>query len=59
MDSLGKLKIESKDDVRKRLGRSPDQADALLYAFWSPAFTASMPGLAGLMGRDLLAGTRG
>lgn len=31
----GKLIIESKDDIRKRLGRSPDVADAVVYAFWT------------------------
>ncbi|KKN08642.1 hypothetical protein LCGC14_1054590 [marine sediment metagenome] len=29
----GKIKIESKDDMRKRLRRSPDRADTLAYAF--------------------------
>jgi hypothetical protein len=33
MDSSGKIKIEKKDDVIKRLGRSPDSAEALLLAF--------------------------
>lgn len=28
-----KIKIESKDDMKKRLGRSPDKADALALAF--------------------------
>lgn len=36
MDSKGKIKIEAKDEVRKRLGRSPDSADALLLAFVDP-----------------------
>jgi hypothetical protein len=30
----GRIKIESKDDIKKRLGHSPDLADALVYAFW-------------------------
>lgn len=30
----GKIKIESKDDIRTRIGRSPDNADALLLAFY-------------------------
>lgn len=34
MDSRGKVKVELKDQVRARLGRSPDRADALLMAFW-------------------------
>jgi hypothetical protein len=29
-------KIESKSEYKKRLGRSPDKADALLLAFYSP-----------------------
>jgi hypothetical protein len=31
----GKVKLESKDDTRARLGRSPDRADAVAMAFWS------------------------
>jgi hypothetical protein len=34
-DSAGRIKIESKDDTRKRIRRSPDDADALLLAFYS------------------------
>lgn len=34
MDSYGKIKIEAKKEVIKRLGFSPDQADALLLAFY-------------------------
>lgn len=33
IDSNGKILVESKDDIRARLGRSPDMADALLMAF--------------------------
>lgn len=33
LDAGGKIKIEKKDDVIKRLKRSPDRADALLLAF--------------------------
>lgn len=33
VDSNGKVKIEPKDKVIKRLGRSPDSAEALLLAF--------------------------
>jgi hypothetical protein len=59
MDNKGKVLIESKDDVRKRLGRSPDQADALLLAFWSPAYEASWSGMSALASTNLLSGTRG
>ena len=38
LDTSGRIKVESKDDIRERLkGRSPDHADALLLAFHSPA----------------------
>jgi hypothetical protein len=31
-----KYKIEKKEDIRTRLGRSTDRADALIHAFWMP-----------------------
>ena len=38
----GKIQVEAKDDIKKRLGRSPDRADAFvmgLYALsWVPSF---------------------
>lgn len=34
LTSRGLIQIESKDEVRKRIGRSPDDADALLLAFY-------------------------
>lgn len=33
IDNAGRIRIESKDDMRKRLRRSPDRADTLAYAF--------------------------
>lgn len=33
INNSGKIQIESKDDMRKRLRRSPDRADTLAYAF--------------------------
>lgn len=30
----GVIQIESKDDIRKRLGHSTDSADAVIHAFW-------------------------
>jgi hypothetical protein len=36
MDSKGKIKIEKKDQVIKRLKVSPDRAEALLLAFYQP-----------------------
>lgn len=32
----GKVKVESKETTQKRLGRSPDDADALLLAYYQP-----------------------
>jgi hypothetical protein len=32
--SGGKIQVESKDDIRKRLGRSTDDGDAVVQAFW-------------------------
>jgi phage terminase large subunit len=35
-DAQGRQKVESKDDIKKRLGRSPDRADALCLSTYSP-----------------------
>lgn len=35
IDSSGRVKVEDKDETRKRIGRSPDWADALLLAFYT------------------------
>lgn len=35
--SGGKLRVESKDDIRKRIGRSTDRADAVVQAFYTVA----------------------
>jgi len=32
--SGGKIQIESKDDIKKRIGRSTDYGDAVIMAFW-------------------------
>ena len=37
LDNLDKVMVEKKEDLIKRIGRSPDDADALLLAFYSPA----------------------
>lgn len=34
LDAKGKVKIQSKADIIKLLGRSPDEADAIVYALW-------------------------
>jgi len=35
-DAQGRMKVESKADMKKRLGRSPDRADALALAIHTP-----------------------
>lgn len=54
----GRIQIESKDDIRKRLGRSTDNADALLLAFYSPPPTGAPPVEARPYRNDALKGTR-
>jgi phage terminase large subunit len=40
----GQVKVESKDDMKKKLkGRSPDRADAICLAAFSPAATLALP----------------
>lgn len=34
MTSTGKIKLESKEDIKKRLGRSPDFGDGVCLCFW-------------------------
>jgi len=34
LDAKGKIKIQPKDEINKQLGRSPDEADAIVYALW-------------------------
>jgi hypothetical protein len=36
-DPMGRIKVEPKDDTRARIGRSPDDADALLLAYYAPS----------------------
>jgi hypothetical protein len=35
-DTAGRTKVEKKEDTRERIGRSPDNADALNLAFYEP-----------------------
>jgi len=37
IQSGGKIAVESKDDIRKRIGRSTDDGDAVMMAFQAPA----------------------
>ena len=37
-DDKGRLQLEEKDELKKRLGRSPDKADALALTFAEPVY---------------------
>lgn len=39
--SGGKIQVESKDDIRKRIGRSTDAGDATVQAYWEEGFGAT------------------
>jgi hypothetical protein len=39
----GKIKVESKDDIRKRLGRSTDYGDAVVQALWIENYERDRP----------------
>ena len=40
--SDGRIKVESKDDIRDRLGRSTNLADAVIMSFWDEAYATGM-----------------
>ena len=54
----GKILIESKDDIKKRLGRSTDVGDAVVMVFWSEK-TWRRPSMAGWQNDPDLRQTRG
>jgi hypothetical protein len=35
INSNGKIQLEPKEETKKRLGRSPDRADAFIYGLWA------------------------
>jgi hypothetical protein len=49
-DNRSRKKIESKEDFRKRYGRSPDRADALLLCFCTNYRRGSSVGISRLLG---------
>lgn len=46
-DGRGRLKLEGKAEIKKRLGRSPDKADALALTFAEPVFEGRIPQIYG------------
>jgi hypothetical protein len=62
LDSQGRIKIEPKEQVRARLGRSPDLADGLLLAFYESSgqgeVSPAMVGASSMAGTDLLRGLK-
>jgi hypothetical protein len=39
IDSKGRIELESKDEFKKRIGESPDRADAVIYSFAKEGYT--------------------
>lgn len=48
----GKIKIESKDDIRDRLGRSTDLADAVIQSFWQDPNPPRQDAMDQILGAD-------
>ena len=46
-DRRGRLRLEEKDELKKRLGRSPDKGDALALTFAEPVYDDGQPRLYG------------
>lgn len=46
-DTRGRLQLESKDDIKKRLGRSTDKGDALALTFAEPVYDVGQPKMYG------------
>lgn len=44
-DGKGRLQLEDKEEIKKRLGRSPDKADALALTFAEPFYDYGIPKL--------------
>jgi len=44
-DAMNRIRVESKDEIRKRIKRSPDRGDACLLTFYAPRSLASDPGV--------------
>jgi phage terminase large subunit len=47
-DSGGRLFLEKKEEVKKRIGRSPDKADAFVLTFAEPVYDVGKPQMQGL-----------
>lgn len=39
VDSKGRIELESKEEMKKRIGESPDRADAVIYSFAKDGYT--------------------
>ena len=52
--STGKTKVESKDDIRRRLRMSPDSADSLILTFASYASRNSLASWSKPLNREIL-----
>ena len=55
-DSAGRIKVEPKEQTRKRLHRSPDDADSLLLAYYVPRRKTMSVGSPGLVAGGVVRG---
>lgn len=54
-DKLGRLQLEEKDSIKRRLGRSPDRGDALALTFAEPVFETQSEDISSFRLDDLFA----
>jgi hypothetical protein len=52
--SSGQIQVESKDQVKHRLGRSPDYADAVISAFWYERAEGMIPYRGEALGKTMI-----
>lgn len=57
VDPSGRIRVEKKEEIIKRLGRSPDNADALLLAFYAAGSVATVTVPQGRIGPRGMPGT--
>ena len=51
--SSGKIQVEGKEDIRKRIARSTDHADAVMQVMWRDVAKGSWENLDELIGDDM------
>ena len=49
----GKIVVEAKEDIRKRLGRSPNKGDAVVYWNWIRTYRSGIGAVGGLAKKEV------